>query len=251
MSAQTISRRSVSASRTAVAVFKTSCVALALAAAGAQANPLAGLAAINGVLGAIKQTAGGVKAAIEPAAQKSPRPKISLPGAIKIERGMQREAVLALVGEPAQSIAASSANGSVHDVYKVMRTGSCSIDQIEIVYMPGTYGVVKDIAQKCGDVTSNENRSVRYSFQQELPEVMDRLTIGMPREQAMAALGQPSETLASPKPSLFVDVYVLGADQMKLSYEKANKQLRAVGWNGSDVSLPRIQRADVFEAAGN
>lgn len=251
MSAQTISRRSVSASRTAVVVFKTSFMALALAAAGAQANPLTGLATINGVVGAIKQTAGSVKGAMEPAAQKPQRPKISLPGAIKIERSMQREAVLALVGEPVQSIAASSPNGSVRDVYKVKRTGSCSMDQIEISYMPGPHGVVKEISQKCGDVTSNENRSARYSFQQELPELMDRLTMGMPREQAMAAFGHPGETLASPKPSWFVDVYALGADQMKLSYDKANKQLRAVGWNGVEVSLPRIQRADVFEAAEN
>lgn len=251
MSANHISRRNVSASRIAAAVFKKSCIVIALAAAGAQANPLAGLAAINGVVGAIKQTAGGVKAAMEPAAQKPQRPKISLPGAIKIERGMQREAVLALVGEPAQSIAASSANGSVRDVYKVKRTGSCSIDQIEIGYMPGTHGVVKDISQKCGDVTSNENRSARYSFLLELPEVFDRLAMAMPREQAMASLGQPAETQPSRKPGWFVDVYALGADRVMLSYDKASKQLRAVGWNGTEVSLPRIQRADVFEAAGN
>lgn len=69
----------------------------------AQANPLMGLAGINGVVDAVKRTTESVKLAMSPAPTKPAKPKISLPGADKIERGMTREAVLSLVGEPAQS----------------------------------------------------------------------------------------------------------------------------------------------------
>jgi hypothetical protein len=221
--------------------------ALVLAAATgvAHANPLMGLAGINGVVDAVKRTTESVKLAMSPAPAKPAKPKISLPGADKIERGMTREAVLTLVGEPAQSGRASGQK--LRDVYKVPRSGPCAVDQVEITYT--TLGGVDEIRQTCGDVTSNENRRARYSFLQELPLVFDGVALNMPRDQVSAILGAPADSRNGQNALEFVDVYVFAGEEALLVYNKGEKLLRTVRWNGTDLTLPRIQRAEHFEAA--
>lgn len=220
--------------------------ALVLAAATgvAQANPLMGLAGINGVFDAVKRTTESVKLVMSPAPAKPAKPKIMLLGADKIERGMTREMVLSLVGEPAQSGRASGQK--LRDVYKVPRNGPCTVDQVEITYT--AQGGVEEIRQMCGDVTSNENRRARYSFLLELPPIFDGVAVNMPRDQVSAILGAPADSRNGQNALEFVDVYVFAGEEALLVYNKGEKLLRTVRWNGTDLSLPRIQRADHFEA---
>lgn len=223
--------------------------ALALAAATglAQANPLMGLAGINGVVDAVKRTTESVKLVMSPAPAKPAKPKITLPGADTIERGMTREAVLSLVGEPSQS--GRTSGQKLRDVYKVPRSGLCTVDQVEIFYT--ALGGVEEIRQMCGDVTSNENRRARYSFLLELPPVFDGVAVNMPRDQVSAILGVPADSRNGQNTLEFVDVYVFAGEEALLAYNKGEKLLRTVRWNGTDLTLPRIQRADHFEAAQN
>lgn len=44
----------------------------------------------------------------------------------------------------------------------------------------------------------------------------------------------------------FLDVYVFAGEEALLTYNKGEKLLRSVRWDGTDLSLPRIQRADHF-----
>lgn len=220
--------------------------ALSLSAATAQANPLMILGGINGVVDAVKRTAGSVATATKSAPKPAAKPRISLPGAHRIARGMQRDAVVALVGEPEQANAQSRRAGVIIDVYKVKREGSCTIDLVEISYASKD-GVVQDIAQKCGDVTSDENRDARYSFQLEYPAVFDKLSPKMPRDQVIAILGAPTDTRASNLRSHFIDVYTVDGEQTDVWYDKRDKLAYEFYWSGRSVTWPRIQRADLFE----
>lgn len=220
--------------------------ALCLTAGSVQANPLMILGGINGVVDAVKRTSNSVAAATQQTAPGPAKPRITLPGAHQIQRGMRREAVIALVGVPAQTQRAGMGGVDVRDVYKVKREGSCGLDQVEVIYGPDD-GAIREIVQRCGDVTSGENRYVRYSFQLELPEVFDKLALKMSRDQVMAVLGAPQDTRAAGSSTMFVDVYAFGIETAELQYDKRQKLLDEVKWNGRDVQVPRIRRSDVFE----
>ena len=217
--------------------------ALCFSALTAQANPLMILGGINGVVDAVKRTAAPLAAV---GAQSKPvnKARICLPGAHLIERDMSRDAVQALVGMPAQT---DKSSGEVlRDIYKVKRDGGCALDQVEITYAPNE-GAVDLIQQKCGDITSNENRTARYSFRHELPPAFDRVTADMARDSVMEVLGAPVDTREASS-SEFVDVYAFGAEQARLTYTKGSRRLQSVVWNGAKATLPRMQRSSFFEA---
>lgn len=246
MSTFRFTRRSVAASRFVLRQSAIqSCIwALCLTAGAAQANPLSILGGTNGVVDAVKRTANSVSAAMQRTGPQKPR--ITLPSAYQIERGMLRDDVIRLVGEPVQSVRSEGVRSTVRDIYKVPREGSCAIDQVTILYSPDD-GPVRDISQRCGDVTSREHRSVTYSYQDELPGVFDRIQLRMLRDQAMVILGAPQDTRAAAEHWMFVDVYHYGSEKAELQYNKNPKSLYSVRWNGSEVKVPRISREELFE----
>lgn len=219
---------------------------LGFSAAVAQANPLMILGGINGVVDAVKRTAGPLVTANTPA-KSPPKPRISLPGAHLIERGMHRQEVLNLVGGPGQTGNPQNPGHPLRDVYLIKRDGPCALDQIEVVYARND-GPVEFIQQKCGDVTSDENRSVQYSYKRELPSVFDRIHPEMPRESVIEVLGAPQETRTNGS-SEFIDVHVFGDEKASLRYTKGSKRLVAVTWAGANAPLPLVQRAQFFESA--
>lgn len=229
-------------SKTASAVL----CALCLTSGIAQANPLMILGGINGVVDAVKRTVGSVATATKPSPKAAAKPQFTLPGAHRITRIMHRHEVIALVGEPAQSNAANPQTGLQRDVYKVKRVGSCAVDQVDITYEAND-GPVREIVQTCGDVTSNENRSVRYAYYLEFPEWFDKLSIKMPRDQVMAVLGAPSESRASNMSNMFIDAYTVDGEPLDVWYDKAEKLTRQFYWSKREVTLPRIGRAELFE----
>lgn len=232
---------------TAGAIRKMAWV-LGLTAVTANANPLMVLGGVNGVIDAVKRTTAPL-AAVQGHVKPADRPRISLPGANQIERSMRRDAVLAIVGAPAATEQRGGKPAApVRDVYKVNRDGPCAVDQVEISYLPYD-GVVDQITQKCGDVTSNENRTAMYSFRRELPAAFDRVRIDMPRDEVIEVLGTPAETRQANSPQEFLDVYLFGEEKALLTYIKGNKQLQHVVWGGAQAPLPRIQRSGVFESA--
>lgn len=222
--------------------------ALSLSAASAQANPLMILGGINGVVDIVKRTTGSVPTPPKSATKTPVKPKISLPSAHRITRVMHRDAVIALVGEPTQTIAAEGRTGFMRDVYKVKREGSCALDQIEISYAHND-GPVREIVQTCGDVTSNENRSARYAFHLEFPEFVDKLAIKMPRDQVMAIWGEPTETRGSNMSNMFIDAYTVDGEALDVWYDKTEKLARQFYLNKRKVTLPRINRAELFDFA--
>ena len=217
---------------------------LGFSGAMAQANPLMIFGGINGVVDAVKRTSAPLRDAAT-SKDKPGKPRISLPGASQIERGMHREAVIALVGTPVRSVR-EGGRGQYIDAYEVKRNGLCALDLVEIQYEKND-GPVALIRQRCGDVTSNENRSVVYSYRYELPAVFDRVTMRMSRESALEVLGAPFQTREGNDQSTFVDVYVFGEEKALLTYTKGEKLLRQVMWNGQEMKLPRMDRAGSFE----
>jgi len=241
-------RRSLAAPRFN-APSKTACAvlcALCMTSGIAQANPFMILGGINGVVDAVKRTAGNLSTATKPSPKATAKPRISLPGAHRITRVMHRDEVIALVGEPEQSIPADRRTKFQRDVYKVKREGSCTLDQVEISY-EANEGTVREIVQTCGDVTSPENRSVRYAFHLESPAVFDQLSANMTREQVTAILGAPADTRASNTHSMFIDGYTVDGEPLDVWYDKAEKQARQFYWSKRQVTLPRIDRAELFE----
>lgn len=71
----------------------------------------------------------------------------------------------------------------------------------------------------------------------------------MPRDQVAAIMGAPADSRSGRSSLEFLDVYVFAGKVALLGYNKREKLLRRVRWNGTDLSLPRIQGADHFEAA--
>ena len=241
-------RRSIAAPRFN-APSNTACAvlcALCLTSGMAQANPLMILGGINGVVDAVKRTTGSLVKESKPSAKPTAQPRISLPSAHRITRNMQRDAVIALVGEPTQSNNADGRTVGPREVYKVKREGSCTVDEIAITYAANN-GPIQEILQRCGDVTSNENRSVRYAYHLEFPEVFDQLSPKMPREQVMAILGTPADTRASNTQSMFIDAYTVDGAPLDVWYDKAEKRVYQFYWSTRHVSLPRIKRAELFE----
>lgn len=239
----TAARRFISPPKTACALL----CALCLTSGMAQANPLMILGGINGVVDAVKRSAGSLATGSKASPKPTIKPRISLPGAHRITHSMQRDAVVALVGEPEQHSSTDGRTGVLRDVYKVKREGSCTVDQIEITYTANN-GPVREIFQTCGDVTSSENRSVRYAYHLEFPEIFDRLSIKMPREQVMAVLGSPAETRASSAPTMFIDAYIFDGAPLEVWYDKSEKLVRYFFWSTRQVSLPRIDRSEFFES---
>jgi hypothetical protein len=68
----------------------------------------------------------------------------------------------------------------------------------------------------------------------------------MPHDQVAAILGAPADSRSGRSSVEFLDVYVFAGEEALLTYNKGEKLLRSVRWNGTDLSLPRIQRADHF-----
>lgn len=233
-------------------VLQKACCVMLLAVGSVHANPLMGLAAINGVVDAVKRTADGVKAVTDVSKTTKPAsPKIALSGANRIEPTMVRDDVLALLGMPTQTERTGGPSGPLRDVYLVKREGPCSQDRVEIGYL-SDQSRVQDIRQRCGDVTSNENRQVWYFYSMELPAVFDQVSEAMPRDKLLDLLGQPSDTRDAPGQREFVDTYLFEGQEAKLVYRKGHKLLVSVSWNGKSVKVPRIRRADLFEvSAGN
>lgn len=123
------------------------------------------------------------------------------------------------------------------------------MDQVEVLYT--TLGVMKEMRQMCGDVTSNENRRARYSFLYELPTVFDGVGVNKSRDQVIAVLGASADSRNGQNALQFMDVYVFAGEEALLVYNKGEKLLRTVRWDDTNLTLPRNQRADHFEAAQN
>lgn len=75
------------------------------------------------------------------------------------------------------------------------------------------------------------------------------VAVNMPRDLVAGILGAPADSRSERSSLEFLDVYVFVGKETLLGYNKREKLLRRVRWNGTDLSLPRIQRADHFEAA--
>lgn len=248
MSTSPFNRRSPAASRffSASKLVSSWVCASCLTSMPVSANPLAILGGINGVVDAVKRTAGSVATATKSSPKQAAKPRISLPGAHRIMRNMHRDAVIALVGEPEPSTESNRPAGILRDVYKVKHEGSCRVDHVEITYSSSD-GIVREISQKCGDVTSDENRSARYSFQLELPQVFDKLALKLPRDQVIGVLGSPDETRATNNRATFMDAFTVEGEHMAVIFDKRDKLAQEFVWGGRSVSFPRVQRSDLFE----